>query len=378
MSTPAVLALGWVALAGGFSAVALARLWRPRAAKASTRVPVLLVRPVDAPSARELENLARPLDYAGPVEHVVLSPTRPPLPEGVRWVKSEPRTPNRKVGHVLGALRALPFEGPRGARPVARVVLVVDADVAVTGALVEGLAAPVAAGAALSTAVPTPVEARGLAARAVAGLLRRTHHSFRALHVMSAGAQAVCGKALGLGPEALEELPALADHIGEDLELSKRLHARGLDVALCEVPAVVPLASGDWASARERFTRWMQVLRSHRPGLYPTVPLLFTPTWPLLAWSLVAGSSALALGVLGLVAVRALLSWRLARLSASPGLGPEGFAGLDWLLGEALLLTAFVSSLVRAPRVTWRGRTYALDSGGRMSPEWTGLEGGRG
>ncbi|MBM7119176.1 glycosyltransferase family 2 protein [Archangium primigenium] len=367
MSAGTVLGLGWVVLAAGFSAVALARLMRPRGPGASTHVPVLLLRPMDAPSARELENLAAPIDYAGPLEQVVLSPTRPALPEGVRWVPSEPRTPNRKVGHVLHALDTLPREG--------RVVLVVDADVAVTGALVRGLAAPVAAGVALSTAVPTPVEARGLSGRAVAGLLRRTHHSFRALHVMSAGAQAVCGKALGLGPAALEELPALADHIGEDLELSKRLYARGLGVALCEVPARVPLAAGDWRAAQERFTRWMQVLRSHRPGLYPTVPLLFTPTWPLLALALLGGSAPLALGVLGLVAVRSLLSWRLAVLSASGE--PGTFQGADWLLGEALLLAAFVSSLVRAPRVTWRGRTYALDSGGRMSLLWVGLKEGR-
>ncbi|ATB30876.1 glycosyltransferase family 2 protein [Melittangium boletus] len=370
MSAGVALGLGWVVLAGGFSAVALARLARARRPGASTRVPVLLLRPVDAPSPQELENLALPIDYAGPLEHVVLSPVRPSLPEGVRWVPSEPRTSNRKVGHVLSALAAPPREG--------RVVLVVDADVAVTGALVEGLAAPVAAGAALSTAVPTPVGAQGLAGRAVAGLLRRTHHSFRALHVMSAGAQAVCGKALGLGAPALDELPRLADHIGEDLELSKRLHARGLDVALCEVPALVPLAPGDWRGARERFTRWMQVLRSHRPGLYPTVPLLFTPTWPLLALSLGAGSAWLAMGVLGLVGVRTLLSWRLATLSApEPGEARTSLVA-DWLLGEALLLAAFVSSLVRAPRVTWRGRTYVLDSGGRMSPVWTGLEGEQG
>jgi hypothetical protein len=351
--------------------VALARLMRRRRPAASTRVPVLLLRPVDAPTERELENLSRPIDYAGPLEHVVLSPDRPRLSDGVRWLPSDPSTPNRKVGHLLHALETLPREG--------RVVLVVDADVAVTGALVEGLAAPLAEGAALSTAVPTPVGEHGLAARAVAGLLRRTHHSFRALHVMSAGAKAVCGKALGLSARAAEELAGLADHIGEDLELSKRLHARGLDVALCEAPAVVPLASGDWRAALARFTRWMQVLESHRPGLYPTVPLLFTPTWPLLVLSLVAGSAWLAAGVAGLLAVRTLLSWRLTVLSSSTASGESGLhVSLDWLLGEALLLSAFLSSLVHPPRVTWRGRTYALHAGGRMSPAWTELSGGRG
>jgi hypothetical protein len=378
MSPLEAMGLGWVVLAGGFSAVALGRLLRQRRrAGDSTRVPVLLLRPVDAPTERELENLSRPIDYAGPLEHVVLSPQAPRLPEGVRWLRSEPVAPNRKVGHLLHALETLPWEG--------RVVLVVDADVAVTGALVEGLAAPVILGAALSTAVPTPVGEQSLADRAVAGLLRRTHHSFRALHVMSAGAKAVCGKALGLSTRAVDELRALADHIGEDLELSKRLHAQGLDVALCEVPALVPMAPGTWSGALERFTRWMQVLGSHRPGLYPTVPLLFTPTWPLLVLGFSTGSKWLSAGVAGLLAVRTLLSWRLTVLSTPlpPGEGRGEGAGFntpgpvlwDWLLGEALLLAAFMTSLVRPPRVTWRGRTYALHSGGRMSPE---LSGGRG
>jgi hypothetical protein len=378
MSPLEAMGLGWVVLAGGFSAVALGRLLRQRRrAGDSTRVPVLLLRPVDAPTERELENLSRPIDYAGPLEHVVLSPQAPRLPEGVRWLRSEPVAPNRKVGHLLHALETLPWEG--------RVVLVVDADVAVTGALVEGLAAPVILGAALSTAVPTPVGEQSLADRAVAGLLRRTHHSFRALHVMSAGAKAVCGKALGLSTRAVDELRALADHIGEDLELSKRLHAQGLDVALCEVPALVPMAPGTWSGALARFTRWMQVLGSHRPGLYPTVPLLFTPTWPLLVLSFFTGSTWLSAGVAGLLAVRTLLSWRLTVLSTPlpPGEGRGEGAGFntpgpalwDWLLGEALLLAAFMTSLVRPSRVTWRGRTYALHSGGRMSPELSGGQG---
>ena len=218
MSPLELLGLGWAVAATGFSTVALGRLLRSRrGATAGTRVPVLLLRPVDAPTPRELENLSRPVDYAGVLEHVVVSPYRPRLGPGVRWLPSDPPTPNRKVGHLLYAMEVLRTEG--------RVVLAVDADVAVTGALVEALAAPVEAGAALSTAAPTPVGARGVVAWAVAGLLRHSHHSFRALHAMSAGAKAVCGKALGLSPVAEEELRGLADHIGEDLELPKRLHA---------------------------------------------------------------------------------------------------------------------------------------------------------
>jgi ceramide glucosyltransferase len=376
MSTLVFLSLSWTVLATGFSGVALARLLRARRAPApgGTRVPVLLLRPVDAPTPQELDNLATPIDYAGPLEQIVVSPYRPRLAPGVRWLPSDPLTPNRKVGHLLYALEVLQTEG--------RVVLAVDADVAVTGALVEGLAAPVAAGAALSTAAPTPVGPEDGASRAMAGLLRYTHHSFRALDVMSAGAKAVCGKALGLSPMAMESLKELADHIGEDLELSKRLHARGLDVALSHAPAVVPLGTVDsWGTPLARFTRWMQVLASHRPALYPTVPMLFTPTLPLVLLSAVLGSPLLAGAVAGLVAVRTLLALRLASLSA-----PEGgrkdtglpYALTDWLLGEGLLLAAFLCSLWQQGTVTWRGRTYALQPGGRMVRVWPELSGGPG
>jgi ceramide glucosyltransferase len=265
------------------------------------------------------------------------------------------------------------------------VVLAMDADVAVTGALVAELAARVAAGAALSTAAPTPVDVRGVVGWAVAGLLRHSHHSFRALHAMSAGAKAVCGKALGFSPIAMEELRGLADHIGEDLELAKRLHARGAEVALAEEPALVPLEPmSSWRPAVERFTRWMQVLASHRPGLYPTVPLLFTPTLPLGVLAAVLASWELGVAAGALALVRTLLSWRLFALSDGEGGGGDAVltallaVAAWWLLGEALLLVAFVRSTWQAGMVTWRGRTYVLEPGGRMAPVWPELHGGPG
>nr|CAA79960.1 ORF6 [Myxococcus xanthus] len=367
MSALVLASLAWCAVATGFSAVACVRLSRARAGAApqpGAVPPVLLLRPVDAPTPRELENLAQSIDYAGPLEQVVVSPYRPRLAPGVRWLPSEPLTPNRKVGHLLYALDVLPVGD--------RVVLSVDADVAVTGALVEGLAVPVAAG---------PPEHRGLpvgprdgASRAMAGLLRYTHHSFRALDAMSAGAKAVCGKALGLSPVAVESLRRLADHIGEDLELAKRLHAQGL--VLSSAPAVVPLdAEVLWAAPLSRFTRWMQVLASHRPALYPTVPLLFTPTLPLAVLAAALGSPVLAGSVVGLVAVRTLLALRLAGLHAPVADAGRAYAVTDWLLGEALLLAAFLRSLWRQGTVTWRGQTYVLRPGGRMirvAPELSG------
>ncbi|MBU8898773.1 glycosyltransferase [Corallococcus sp. M34] len=376
MSALGMMALSWAGVAAAFSVVTWLRLGRRVPVAARTSVPVLLLRPVEAPTRQELENLARPVDYPGPLEHVVVSPYRPRLAPGVRWLPSEPLTANRKVGHLLHALEVLEARE--------RVVVAVDADVAVTGALVEGLVAPVVAGAALSTAAPMPVLPRGLPARALAGVLRYTHHSFRALHVMSAGAPAVCGKAMGFSPRAVEALRSVADHLGEDLELSRRLHAQGLDVALGAAPALVPLAPlSDWRGPLGRLTRWMRVLASHRPELYPTVPLLFTPTPSLLLVAAVLREPPLMGAVALLVLARLGLSWRLARWGedvARAGGDTGGLvrAGTDWLLGECLLWAAFLGSLRRSRPVTWRGHTYRLHPGGRLERVWPEPSGGPG
>ena len=339
----------WAACATAFTLVAVVRLGRTRrAAPDVAPLPVLLIRPADALTETERACLAAPIDYA-PLEHLVLSPT-PPGTAGVTWKPSDPTTANRKVGHLLHALR------DRDVR--ARVVLCVDTDVAVDGTLVAALACAVAGGAAMATAPPRPLHGGGLAARAVRGLLTATHHDFRALDAMRAGASAACGKAMALGPAALALLPDVADRIGEDLELSRRLHAAGARVVLVDAPARMPQpARVSAAAAVARFARWLTVLRAHRPGLWITVPLLLAPTPLVVVGVLALGSPAPLGAAVGLLAARTLLARRLSRET-----GP-----LDWALGELLLLAAFVRS-VPARTVAWRGRVFHLARGGRMRP----------
>lgn len=376
MNALVIAATAWALAATAFSLVALARLARQRPSPAGGGFPpVLLLRPVDAPTRAELEALAAPIDYPGPLEQVVVGPG---------FFASNPGCPNRKVGHLVAALAALPVAG--------RVVLSVDADVRVDAALVTHLAQPIARGAALSFAAPAPLPGAGLPARAVRALLCRTHHSFRALEAMSAGAKAVCGKAIGLGASAQKELLRLGEVAGEDLELSARLHAAGEKVVFVEAPAYVP-QSGEpgeaeavfhpvrseaksrgpgpgagrshepsWREALDRFTRWMQVLKAHRPALVPAVPLLFAPSLPLLALAAGLGSWLLGAAVGLLWLSRAALAVRLF-----PGRAANERPWLDWVLGEALLLAAFARSLA-ARRLVWRGRVFWLRRGGRLVP----------
>lgn len=365
-----VLVTLWALLAAGFTGVALFRLvQRQRSARDDGRRPrvrrrphVLLLRPVDAPTPLELENLAAPIDYAGSLTHVVLSPFRPRLASAnVQWLPSDPLARNRKVGHLAYALATLP-------RRDDTVVLSVDADVRVDGALVASLVDELRDGAALASAAPRPEVRETLAGRMVRGLLVQSHHSFEVLDVMSAGARAVCGKALALSPTAQAELVRLADCIGEDLELSQVLHERGLEVTLARAPAPVPQAADMRVGpVLDRFTRWMQVLRAHRPALFPTVPLFFAPTPLLMVLASWVATPASALGLCVLVGLRIALANRL-----------DGRAGLrfEWLLAEALLLVAWVGSVRRGRVVTWRGRRFALSKGGRMVAAPLPAEGG--
>ena len=343
----------WAACATVFSLVTWTRLARARRSHLLARhhPPVLLLRPADALTETERACLAAPIDYA-PLEHVVLAPTRPDSPN-VAWQPSDPSTPNRKVGHALHALRSR--------RGWAGVILCIDTDVAVDGALVAALAAAVVEGAALATAPPQPLAAPGLAARAVRGLLTATHHDFRALDVMRAGASAACGKAMALGPAALALLPEMADCVGEDLELARRLHTAGERVVLVDAAARMPQPPhAPLPATLARFTRWLQVLRAHRPALWTTVPLLLAPTPLLLATALLLGAPLVAIAVVCLVASRTLLAHRLA-----PATGRG-----DWVLGEALLLAAFVCS-VRTRKISWRGRIFHVARGVHMHADAT-------
>ena len=356
MSVLLLLAEAWALSALLFTAVTLLRLGPRQAARASGPPPdVLLLRPLDEPTPQELENFCLPLLYAGTLRHVVVSPYRPRLPAHVGWLYSDPPVPNRKVGHLVYAVATL-------GRP-SEVVLAVDADVAVDAALVEALARPVAAGAALCTAAPAPSGGKGLAALSTQALLCWTHHSFLPLFRMSLGAKALCGKALALGPEALRLLPSLGQHVGEDLELALGLHAQQARVVLAEVPARVPLPGRLSARATvRRFSRWMRVLGAHRPFLLPTVPWLLCPT-PLLGLAAALfGSGWLLLLVVLLLVLRTALALRLSGKGESRAL-----AAFAWPLGETLLLLAFVHALAFR-QVAWRGRRFRLRRGGRMEP----------
>jgi ceramide glucosyltransferase len=335
--------LSWLTVATTFTLIALVRSLAARGDQKRTQVNrsgVLLLRPVDAATPEELENLSHPL--AG-VEQLVLAPFRPRLPNTVRWLPSDPLQHNRKLGHLQYALSILETTG--------RTVLVVDADVRVDEALVDTLLAELDAGADLAWAAPRPLEP-GLPR----GLLVQSLHSFHALNAISDGAKPVCGKAIALSPQGLEVLRALPDCLGEDLELARKLHQQHLKVALAG-EAQVPGATASLHALLARFTRWMQVLKAHRPLLFPSIPLLFAATPVLAVGAAVNGSPVLLSGALVLVLARATLAAVLERK-------PRTFTA--WFGAELLLLCCWFNALVLGSKVTWRGRVMEVGLHGRL------------
>lgn len=331
----------WAIVCSAFSFVCLLRLRRNgSSAPAALEGGVLLLRPVDSPSRAELEALSFPTPPG--VRHVAVAPYRGAIPSHLEWLPSDPSCPNRKVGHLAYALSALPEHS---------VVLAIDADVVVTKDLVGALVAEVRRGAAIATAAPFPQRLKSVGSAVWTAVLSHTHQSFRALDAMPAGAPAICGKAMALGLKAQSLLPQLKDHLGEDLELSLRLHAQGERIAQVSPPAVVALeGSFSLGDALARLTRWMQVVRAHRRELFPAVAFLFAPT-PVLVPLLVLGENWIPVAML-----------LLSRTALAFGLRP-GWSALLWPLGEMGLLWSFARALA-LPHVIWRNRRLLLGQGG--------------
>jgi len=322
----------WCALALGFTVTAIIKTRRSPKATRASRTNVRLWRPVDAPTTSELSALS---NVPAGVAQWVLSPAKPQGSAG-EWLESNPRMLNRKLGHLNNALTRFDSEQP---------VLVIDADVLVDEALVDALLGGLEAGAALSWAAPAP-EMPGIER----GLLVQSAHSFEVLDAMSPGSSPLCGKAMALSPQALEVLRTLPDCVGEDLQLSEELHSQRLTTRLvgrAHIPGV--------RSPRDsfhRFTRWMQVLRAHRPALFPTIPVFFACTPLLMLASAFAQWPAQATFI-ALAFTRSLLAWK-----------QEGRPSMWWFAGETLLLASWLRSLSLGTRVTWRGRVLHLGPAG--------------
>lgn len=369
------VALGWA------SAVASTTLWAAlRSGGAGLRVPhrpsrVVVLRPCAGVEPRLLESLAsRPAsarrfvirfavaddrDAALPfVRAAAAALARDGIDVGVVFTGAI--GPNRKVDQLARALTA-----ERGAHDV---VVVADSDVDLGGVDLDELVGPVAHGdAAACWAAPLEVDPRTAADRASAAVLDASLHAFALLGALDR--RGLVGKLFAVDARALESVggfAALRHHLGEDLELARRLTALGHELALapCRAPS---LAQGrSWDDVVARYARWIAVVRAQRPHLLPAYPLLFALP-PLAAF---AAGAAVVDGALGAVALALALGARLgaavlARLRNDLDVEPARLP-VDVLLADLVLLAAWLRAL-GSRDLKWRGRSLRIGPSGVLS-----------
>ena len=153
---------------------------------------------------------------------------------------------------------------------------------------------------------------------------------------------------------------ALADYLGDDYELGRRIAALGLRVELSETVIETFLPRYDWKQFLDHQLRWARTIRDSRPGGYAGLLATFGLPWALLslisargagwAWALLGAVSFMRCAV-ALVVGRMVLQDR--QVTSWLALLPlrDLVAALVWFIG------------FWGHTVTWRGKVFELRSG---------------
>ena len=280
-----------------------------------------------------------------------------------RVVVSGATAPNRKADQLARAL-ANELDTPS-------IVIVADSDVDLSGVSLDALVRPLDdPRVAAAWAAPVEVAPATLGDRASAAVLDASLHSFPLLAALDKNG--MVGKLFVVRRVALEQVggfAAMVEHLGEDMELARRLRAAGWRTELANVVAP-SLASGrSWSDAAGRYARWIAVIRAQRPHLLVTYPALLVPTAPLVLASLsaVALGGALGWAACGLAIVARIGAACLARSRTARPLRASSLV-IDAALADALVLHAFVRAL-GSRRTVWRGVELRRGPSGRFREE---------
>ncbi|WP_437781539.1 glycosyltransferase [Sorangium sp. So ce1097] len=276
--------------------------------------------------------------------------------------------PNRKAAQLAAvvARETAPFD----------VVVVADSDVDLDGVDLDALVGPLRDGARpapLDAVWAPPVEvapASSLGDRASAAVLGASLHAFPLLAGLDP--RGLVGKLFAVRADALAAaggFAALTAHLGEDMELSRRLLARrGARGTIAAAPLVAPsLAAG--RALRDviaRYARWITVIRAQRPALLASYPALFFATPLIAALAVVAAPAApvaaaaaaaiAAASRLAVAAYAARMAGRRASLLA---------AAADACLADLVLGAAFLRAL-SSRTVVWRSVRFTIDRRGLL------------
>lgn len=268
------------------------------------------------------------------------------------------RGPNYKIGQLSAIDRELSnFDA----------VVVADSDVDLTGFDLDALVGALDDKTAATWSPPVESHATTWADRASAAILGGSLHSFTLLSGLDPGG--LVGKTFAVRSDALASVggfSSFARHLGEDMELARRLRGQGLTTHMVPMPVHSRASGRNLRAIVERYTRWLMVIRSQRTALLASYPLLFAATPIVAALSVTAVMLGSPLGLLALVLV-AMNRWGVAVVAARRCGRPRswGTSLLDALLADALLLVAFACALGPA-RVRWRDRTLTIGKHGLL------------
>lgn len=381
------LMLAWASAVAVTSGVAAGRALarrravdRPSPLPSGPRPSVVVVRPcagLEPHLSRSLRSTAT-LRYSGGLR-VVLStstpddPARPVLHRIAAELRREglridvevvpPCGTNLKASQLSGVIDQAPDE----------VAMVIDSDVELGGLDLDCLLAPLHDPGARVGAVwcaPVEREPAGLGDRISAAVLGGSLHAFALLGTLDPSG--LVGKTFAVRTDALREaggFGALVQHLGEDMELARRLAARGWSTAM-GTAVVGSLASGRRVrDVLARYARWLMVIRAQRPALLLSYPLLLAAT-PLLVLAGMVGMglgvplAGIATGVASLARIGVAL---VARTLGGRRLVATGVL-LDVVLADLVLLVAFARAALGPARVRWRERSLRIGARGLLEP----------
>lgn len=388
MTREAWLAIGTVAWAALLVALPVVALVRGRRARRATWPPALLparrlvVRPcagaspwladalwstggaVGLTGASVWFTVDDPGDPAWPIASEVAMRLRAAGLDATAVVAAWPGT-NRKAAQLVAAARSALDQGTE---PRRLEIAVADADVCLDGVdldlLCAGLSDP-GVGATWKAVVEnrgeTPADA------ASSALLGASLHAFPLLGRLDGGG--LVGKLFAFDAgraSAADALSAGLEVLGEDVALAAALRDRGLRVVQLAGAEVSVVRGRVPEAVLSRYTRWVHVVRSQRPGRLWCYPVLFLGPWGLAIGGAAAcisapveGLAAIALAVL----VRVFTGWVAVSLSGRT-LAPSF---VDLARADALLFRAWLGAL-RSSEVVWAGHRLRRQEGARWAP----------
>lgn len=270
--------------------------------------------------------------------------------------------PNRKASILAECLR---LEGKD-----ADAVVIADSNISLKGydlnQLVTGLFQDSRTGAVWAPFRETS-DIRSFGNTASEAVLHYSWHSFGLLSAVDPGG--MVGKLFAVRKDALQAVSDFRDlvHVlGEDMALSKALRTNGYRVIAAPRPAVSPVSAKSRQETKYRHFRWMLVIKSQRPALLISYPMLFfnsllvyftailcAPMLPMQAAALAAGGFIVRLSV-GYTAARML------EIRPAPSTLLKGV-----FIADVLLLSAFIKALFTRS-FTWRGRALKINKTGAL------------